>query len=470
MPSDDSSDGGAELETAWLHSDRTYIRDSLDRVVVLRGVNARIEGIFDVTFDDGRIALEEVPAFSADDAARMHTLGFNVLRLPINWSAIEPEQGVFDEAYLDAVQTVVEHCADASVHVILDFHQDAYSKEIGEDGAPLWAIHPAPTELLEGPLGDSLSERRFSAQVLAAFDGFFIDDDEDTSDQWLQMAFAEMARHVAERFADEPWVLGYELYNEPVANDAYVWSFNERVVPLIREADTQHLILFEPNAARNFVETAPVSGAAFVDSQGVYAPHLYTLSFTGSVSDLEQLTPDELAPNMAAAVDEAASWQTPLFVGEWGVSPHMPNADLYVQYMYDLFDGQFAHSTVWLWKENSQGNWGFFDHDEATGAWQERPSVVAAHARVYATAIAGEPESMRYDADDKTFDLRYAGRDDGVASLLYVPSPPDYPAAFDVSCDGVIVADAGDRDPTSGLVSVVCDGAGSRHIEVRQRD
>ena len=37
--------------------------DAQDREVVLHGVNARIAGLFDVSFDDGRAPVEEVPAF-----------------------------------------------------------------------------------------------------------------------------------------------------------------------------------------------------------------------------------------------------------------------------------------------------------------------------------------------------------------------------------------------------------------------
>ena len=38
--------------------------DRSGRQVVLRGVNARVQGLFDVTFDDGRIALQPIPAFT----------------------------------------------------------------------------------------------------------------------------------------------------------------------------------------------------------------------------------------------------------------------------------------------------------------------------------------------------------------------------------------------------------------------
>src|SRR5262249_1547283 len=152
-----------------LSSDGTHLRDAAGRIAVLRGVNARIEGVFDVTFDDGRTPLEPIPPLDATDCTRMRALGFDLLRLPINWSGIEPTRDSFDEAYLDRVDAAVRCAADAGVYVLIDLHEDAYSKEIGEDGAPLWAIQPPPAMLLQGPLTD-LGDRRTSAQVTAAFD------------------------------------------------------------------------------------------------------------------------------------------------------------------------------------------------------------------------------------------------------------------------------------------------------------
>ena len=60
--------------------------DGHGREITLRGVNARVAGIFDVTFDDGRLPLEPIPTFDAGDADRMRDLGFDLLRLAINWS------------------------------------------------------------------------------------------------------------------------------------------------------------------------------------------------------------------------------------------------------------------------------------------------------------------------------------------------------------------------------------------------
>ena len=72
----------------WVEVRNHRLVDELGRELSLRGVNARIEGLFDVTFDDGRVALEPIPAFSMDDAQAMVRYGFNVLRLPINCSHV----------------------------------------------------------------------------------------------------------------------------------------------------------------------------------------------------------------------------------------------------------------------------------------------------------------------------------------------------------------------------------------------
>jgi len=67
-----------------LRADAGAFRRSDGRWWILRGVNARVKAVFDVTFDDGRQPLEEIPDFTVDDARWARQLGFNLLRLPIN--------------------------------------------------------------------------------------------------------------------------------------------------------------------------------------------------------------------------------------------------------------------------------------------------------------------------------------------------------------------------------------------------
>ena len=53
----------------WVSVENLRLVDAIGREVSVRGINARVEGLFDVSFDDGRIPLEPIPAFTREDAA-----------------------------------------------------------------------------------------------------------------------------------------------------------------------------------------------------------------------------------------------------------------------------------------------------------------------------------------------------------------------------------------------------------------
>jgi len=386
--------GSSRARFAPLDVDGRHLRDSDGRAVILRGVNARIEGVFDVVLDGGRAPLEELPTFEAEDARRMAELGFNVLRLPINWSGVEPQPGAYDAAYLERVARVVSLCKAEGILVLVDLHQDAYSKEIGEDGAPLWAIQPPPDMLLSGPL-DDLGARRLSTQVQRAFTGFFTENRND-----LQEAFARMVARVATRFRDDDGVLGYEIYNEPQATDDELPPFYAKVARAVRAVDTRHLLAFEPGVIRNFTDASPRADKSWAlltgDGGGLYAPHVYSAIFNNDARLAAGTYGELLDGSIASARREADSWETPLFVGEFGAGPDAVGFG-WLDRAYAGFDAQLASAALWLWKERSQGSWGLYDYVDSDGSWRERPAVVAHVSRPYAQAIGGDPESMTWD-------------------------------------------------------------------------
>ncbi len=440
--------------------------DSDGRVVILTGVNARIDGVFDVALDMGRAALEPIPAFTLDDARSMRALGFNALRLPIQWSGVEPtESGGFDGAYLDRVAAVIELCRQAGLRVLLDWHQDAYSKEIGEDGAPRWAIVPAPTQLLSGPL-DDLTARRTSRQVLDAFQTFFGDSAEGVR---LRARFTRAAAHVAARFASDRTVIGYETFNEPIGSDAEVLRLNVETARAIRAVDPAHLIAFEPNVtARGFLNRSTISDAPFEIAGGVYAPHVYPLAFTATEQQRMTFTVDSLEGATSSARDEARAWATPLLITEWGYDPRGTRADDYYDAQQTLQERYAASAIVWVWKEQSQGSWGLHDYDASSGRWTLRADMRRRLARVRPEAIAGVPTRYGYDRSTRRFTLDYVGRAEVTApTRIHVPSADDFAQTYVVTCDGREVSAS--RDASTGVIEVACVGAGSHSITVTAR-
>jgi len=363
-----TSDPDKPEPLSFVHIEDGKLVDEAGRHVLLRGINARIEGLFDVTFDDGRQALEPIPSFGYEDASAMASIGFNLLRLPLNWSGIEPEEGQFDESYLEKIDEVIEHCRNAGIYVLLDYHQDAYSKEVGEDGAPYWAILPEPTEYLEGPLED-LDERRGSTQVIRAFESFF------ENEENIQDRFMPVVSVLAARYASDPAVIGYELMNEPIAlhvqnGNTKLYEFYEKMVVTIRQYDTRHTMWMEPDASRNFLYMADIRSRAFPDDNVVYTPHMYP-SFEGSGDfDVEgwRAALDQTYEWMA---DEGKSWGGTTVVGEWGDNPRNESSYPYIRASHAIFNDHLFGQCFWLWKEHTQGYWGLYDWSEESSEWSD---------------------------------------------------------------------------------------------------
>ncbi|MCW5802777.1 MAG: cellulase family glycosylhydrolase [Deltaproteobacteria bacterium] len=446
--------GGEEsgrLVTRPLASDGTHLRDAEGRVALLRGINARVRGVFDVTFSDGRTPLETIPELTQGDCDRMRQLGFDLLRLPINWSGVEPSPGAYDEAYLQRVDSAVACAAASGMLVVVDLHQDGYSKEIGEDGAPLWAIQPPPTQLLEGPLED-LGDRRLSPQVQAAFRTFFDVDDA----AGLQAAFSAMLAHVAARYADAPAVIGFELFNEPDTGSPELAAFHARATAAVRAAAPAKLVLFEPPALRNFTDFIPRPQEPYADEGAVYAPHIYTYVFQPDQSAFQAATFEQLEGSVRAAREEAEALRTPLWIGEFGVGPDADEPhERWMQAQGQLHERYFASNAFWVWKEQSQGAWGLFDHDDATDAWTERPAVIARVSRIHVARVAGTPATI--DASAPGDDIRVElvpGSATSAPHLVYIPER--FAASPRATCDGADLALS--RDAATGLAALACTG------------
>ena len=92
------------------------------------------------------------------DFAQMRVLGYDAIRLNLSWSLLEPLPGQIDTTYIDRIAQVVGWAKAQGIYVILDMHQDAWSKFVythpgdncaalgpgwgavrGYDGAPRWA-------------------------------------------------------------------------------------------------------------------------------------------------------------------------------------------------------------------------------------------------------------------------------------------------------------------------------------------
>lgn len=126
--------------------------DENGRQVILRGVNLGGDSKVPYPgggtnhpsdFSDHRTVSFIGRPFPLDEAdehfGRLAHWGFNCIRLLTTWEAVEHAgPGLFDEAYLDYFAAICAKAGEHGHYVFVDFHQDAWSRMSGGDGAPAW--------------------------------------------------------------------------------------------------------------------------------------------------------------------------------------------------------------------------------------------------------------------------------------------------------------------------------------------
>ena len=363
----------------------------------------------EVQASEPAFAQSTAPA-SGDDFAQMRALGFNVVRLVLNWSQLEPTPGAYSATYLDRVAQVVDWARQQGIYVILDMHQDQYSRYIlpadaktapsgctpsgGGDGAPGWAVQT------DGKPGCALyGIDELNPAESAAFYNFWQNSpvaapQGQAPGTGLQDHYIGALAALATHFENDPAVLGYELMNEPQpgsigslpAADGYtassqeLYPFYKRAIealtgvrdglptcptasptsltdacayPKLASVSRQQ-IFFEPLAYRNLVDFSLQVSAPFTSYPNiVYAPHIYTYAFTIE-QDLLGMPAKEggFPPNFTfgyqTAEADAQAMHSAVFVTEFGDSSSTDSTIL----SNELAAQEVTQTggTLWAWK------------------------------------------------------------------------------------------------------------------------
>jgi endoglycosylceramidase len=354
---------------------------------------------------------QSVAPGSGDDFAQMRALGFDVVRLVLNWSQLEPTPGQYSTTYLNRVAQVVGWARQQGIYVILDMHQDQYSRFIlpakqsaapsgcspsgGSDGAPKWAV------MADGKPGCAIEGiDELNPAEAAAFYNFWQNATPAGAAKGaapgtgLQDHYIGALAALAKRFEHAPGVLGYELINEPrpgsvsspPVSDTYqassqeLYPFYKRAVealtgvrdglatcstanptsltdtcayPQLASVNRQQ-IFFEPFAFRNLTDFSMQVSAPFSSYPNlVFAPHVYTYAFTIE-QDLLGLPAKEggFPPNFTfgyqTAESEAQAMHAAVFTTEFGDSSGSDRTILANELAAQ--DATQTGGTLWAWK------------------------------------------------------------------------------------------------------------------------
>ncbi|MBX7433986.1 cellulase family glycosylhydrolase, partial [Mycobacterium sp. Y57] len=443
--------GGPAISTAG-----TWFTDADGRVVIMHGLNM----VYKVP-----PAAPAAIGFDDDDAAFLAANGFNSVRLGIIWSAVEPEPGVYDDAYLASIAQTVGILAAHGIVSVLDMHQDAYSTVTGGEGAPDWAVQtggatnillPFPASIFFNPAGNH------------AWDAFWTNA-EAADGVGLQNHYALMWQHVADYFADDPGVAGYEIMNEPHAGNLFLpgllgspyfdrqrlTPFYNQVTSAIRSVDAATPVLFEPDGTAIFGLTPTHLGTVDFEHTAL-AFHAYGQIYLGPLGTL---------PSVVAIVRNAQSYAQahgiPLLMTEFGATDLNSN----IAYHVTIADKNLIGWSEWAY--TGQGDitgspdteWLVFDPRRPPVGDNVDSDKLATLAGPYAQIVAGTPLSVA--ATGGRWEFAYStdkadGSGDFPAGSYTVIAVPAirYPDGYQVSVTGGHAVSAPD-DPVLVIASDV---------------
>ncbi|MBY0371909.1 glycoside hydrolase family 5 protein [bacterium] len=380
----------------------TYLRDSSGRVAVFRGLNVS--------------ASMKVPPFTsgfrASDLDPLPKWGINAIRLLFIWEAAEPKEGVYDRPYLTWYKNVVKEAAKRGIYVLVDIHQDAYSRFATDGcgaGFPDWTV-AAPLKKPDNsdacaPWG--LKELT-DAQTKESFRSLYAPGSK------VRARFLKMAETLVELLNDCPKVLGYDL-NEPWGDwDSDLLPLYADMAGILQKKDPQKILFLEPSLGR--ISIAPgltvspnLTRPTF--DHFILAPHYYdiqTLIFGKRFVDFTR-------SEVGKIQKQASKWNVPWAIGEFGVEP--------IEAQYAEWDRHFVSNFQWSytpdWTPEARDHW----NAEDTHILDSEGKFRRFRVKPFAERIAGMPKTAGESGGG--YSLTWDNDPSQGTTVLFVPSSPE---------------------------------------------
>ncbi|MFB7893194.1 glycoside hydrolase family 5 protein [Microbacterium sp. NPDC056044] len=354
---DDAAGDAASVPAGFLRADGDRITDGEGHEVLLRGANVN-------QLVDFYQPQEDVPAtreLTEADFEGMASYGFNAVRLGISWSALEPDRGELDAAYLAQIDDAVAWAKANGIRTVIDLHQDGWSNAATATGTecrpgtdPMWGYDGAPewATIFDGTPRCAFTGRDISPAGDRAFEHFWFDTD------GVQTALVRTWGELAARYADEPAVAGFDLMNEPgfgqtapVTTSLLLGRYYDRAIDAIRAAGAPQIVFVEPSILWSGLGFDSGPSLGFTDDANiVFSPHLYAESITMDRSlGIPSIVSMERQFDLARRV--ADEYGMPLWSGEYGYWGEPEDVNARMARYADAEDAHLLGSAYWVWKQ-----------------------------------------------------------------------------------------------------------------------
>ena len=452
-----------------------WLTDPEGRVVILHGVQI---DHWEPT------APVNVVNLSPANVQFMASMGFNLARVSMTYSGVAPTPGSFDQSYVDSFLAFDHELAGVGIYDLLDMMQGEYSQAVGGWGFPAWMTITDGVPNTDTPFPNGYEENPAEYTTWDNFWANAIDSD----GIGLQDDYASGLHQIAQQFAAAPALLGVEILNEPwpgsswptCANpagcpifDQALTAFYRRIIPALRSADPNHLIVYEPNIFFDYGAATQLGDVG--DNNTVFAFHNYCLdSVAEGIENLPNgQTP--LDPLQLCGIDEnlvftnaetrAAGNGDALLMDEWGNTTDTT----VLERMAAEADAHMTGWSYWAYEDCCGSAAAIVQNgaEPPTSPGNLNMAVLDALVRPYPQAVAGTPEGWSFDPASKIFLLTYSTARVGggafpTGTLTQVEVPPlQYSTGYSVTVTGGRVVSAPNApellvasNPGAGTVAV----------------
>jgi hypothetical protein len=353
-----------------LHTSGTSIVDSSNRPIRFMGI--QVSGM--ARGDGSPARVEPGPnacrGWEAPDQAQYQNIeawGFNMVRVGISWANLEPtppdggtagpQAHHYNTGYLKALDAIVRRFTGDGIAVVIEMGQNHWSpafRNISSRrgircrgvGMPSW-LYPQPGR-------PTITQAKLD--FYANRDG-------------VQQGFLDAWRFVAERYASNPMVVGFDMMNEPYTDgefppsELHLGALYRRVGAAIRSVNRDALLAFQDVLPRQ--TDAFGLGAPPPFRNVVYEFHLYSDDWGAGLRLADILR------------ERATRWNVPLWIGEFDAFGYASPFGAKGDWAGDLSD------MMHYCKENGIG-WTEFTYDDRwfllPGTNRPRPGLLQALA------------------------------------------------------------------------------------------
>ena len=342
------------------------------------------------------------------DLNTMKRLGFNSVRLGVIWESVEIAPGVYDYEYLDKIENIINTLGRNGIYSMVDAHQDVFSRNFCGEGVPYFYVNEMGYDekcdasfltrilgfvgvcktlkdfdfrldenglpLIEDCVKHNFEEYQYLSGFSGAYRNFYLNKAN------IQEKFVEFWKVVVNRFKGNPYILGYDLWNEPAPGGTMediknlipgrpdvvdILPVYKKVNEALRKIDPNYILFFENTP---FPDTIPLFGGLFWGSMAekpgpdeepqVYNFHSYCClsapntcshgeaSFDKSITVCPKFHNNKLKKEIQTAIN----LKTPMFLSEFGACSDSMSCYNEIMSVIKITEKNFISWSYWNYK------------------------------------------------------------------------------------------------------------------------